>query len=126
VREPAKKSEYRRRDERDGVRVAKIRIYELARELGLESKDVVEMAIELGFEAKTASSSLEADDADRVASPWRCHGRVRGTGSGTGTEPEPTPEPEPEPDGVGDAGGGRAVATPDDAEISASSRCRRA
>jgi translation initiation factor IF-2 len=94
--------------------VAKIRIYELARELGLESKDVVEMAIELGFEAKTASSSLEADDADRV--------RVAMAGSAEPAaeaepEPEPTPEPEPEPLTASETPAEvEAVATPDDAE----------
>ncbi|MGQ0847683.1 MAG: translation initiation factor IF-2 [Actinomycetota bacterium] len=46
--------------------MAKVRIYELARELGLESKDLLEQVHGLGFEAKTASSSLEAPDADLV------------------------------------------------------------
>jgi translation initiation factor IF-2 len=41
--------------------VAKVRIYELARELGLESKDVLERAQSLGLEVKTASSGLDED-----------------------------------------------------------------
>jgi translation initiation factor IF-2 len=41
--------------------VAKVRIYELARELGLESKDVLERARGLGLEVKTASSGLDED-----------------------------------------------------------------
>ncbi len=46
--------------------MAKIRIYELARELDLESKEVLEQALELGFDVKTASSSLEPAEADKV------------------------------------------------------------
>jgi translation initiation factor IF-2 len=47
--------------------VAKQRIYELARALDLESKDVLARAQELGFEVKTASSGLEEDEAALVA-----------------------------------------------------------
>jgi translation initiation factor IF-2 len=50
----------------DGVSVAKVRIYELARELGVESREVLEQATELGLEVKTASSGLEESDADLV------------------------------------------------------------
>jgi translation initiation factor IF-2 len=45
-----------------------MRVYELARELGLESKDVLERAQELGIEVKTASSGLD-DDSEALASP---------------------------------------------------------
>jgi translation initiation factor IF-2 len=41
--------------------VAKQRVYELARELGRESKDVLARAQELGIEVKTASSGLDED-----------------------------------------------------------------
>ena len=47
--------------------MAKQRIYELARSLDLESKEVLARAQELGFDVKTASSGLEADDAALVA-----------------------------------------------------------
>ncbi len=43
--------------------MAKTRIYELARELGLESKDVLARAQELGLEVKTASSGVDEDEA---------------------------------------------------------------
>ena len=46
--------------------MAKIRVYELARELDRESKEVLARAQELGFEVKTASSGLEEDDAARL------------------------------------------------------------
>ncbi|GMQ98542.1 MAG: translation initiation factor IF-2 [Acidimicrobiia bacterium] len=41
--------------------MAKVRVYELARELGQESKDVLERARDLGIEVKTASSGLDED-----------------------------------------------------------------
>ncbi|MGZ5372631.1 MAG: translation initiation factor IF-2, partial [Aeromicrobium sp.] len=43
--------------------MAKKRVYEIARELDLESREVLERALELGFDVKTASSGLEDDDA---------------------------------------------------------------
>jgi translation initiation factor IF-2 len=71
--------------------VAKTRIYELARELDIESKDVLEAAKELGFEVKTASSGL--DDEQVVA----VKAALGGSETVTETEPEPEPAPEPEP-----------------------------
>jgi translation initiation factor IF-2 len=41
-----------------------VRVYELARELGLDSKDLLEQAIELGLEVKTASSGLDDDSSE--------------------------------------------------------------
>ena len=46
--------------------MAKIRVYELAKELGLESREVLERAHALGLELKTASSSLDDEAADLV------------------------------------------------------------
>jgi translation initiation factor IF-2 len=43
-----------------------MRVYELARELGLDSKEVLAQAQELGFEVKTASSGLDDESADLV------------------------------------------------------------
>ncbi len=43
-----------------------MRVYELARDLGLESKDVLEQAKELGLDVKTASSGLDAKGAELV------------------------------------------------------------
>jgi translation initiation factor IF-2 len=66
--------------------VAKTRIYELARELGLESKEVLDQALALGLEVKTASSSLEAADADLIRLAFVPE-----------SEPDVASEPEPEP-----------------------------
>ncbi len=46
--------------------MAKVRIYELAKELGIESKEVLEKAKALGMAVKTASSGLEPAEADQV------------------------------------------------------------
>jgi translation initiation factor IF-2 len=63
-----------------------MRVYELAKELELESKDVLARAGELGFEVKTASSGLADDEADLIRLSYA---EERGE-----TEPEPTAEPE--------------------------------
>ncbi len=42
--------------------MTKQRVYELARDLGRESKEVLERAVELGISVKTASSSMDEDD----------------------------------------------------------------
>ncbi len=46
--------------------MAKTRVYELARDLGLDSKDVLARAQELGIEVKTASSGLDEDGTSLV------------------------------------------------------------
>jgi translation initiation factor IF-2 len=69
--------------------VAKVRIYEIARDLDLESKDVLEKAVELGLAVKTASSGVEEADADLI--------RLALDGT-TATEPEGEAEPEAAPD----------------------------
>jgi hypothetical protein len=47
--------------------VAKVRVYELAKELGIESKTVMAKLNELGEFVRSASSTV--DDADRTNSP---------------------------------------------------------
>lgn len=46
--------------------MSKKRLYEIAKELGKESKEVVAKAKELGIEVKSHSSSVEADIAQRI------------------------------------------------------------
>ena len=52
--------------QKKGRSVSKTRIYELARDLELESKEVLTRAQELGLEVKTASSGLDDDEAGLV------------------------------------------------------------
>ena len=65
----------------------KIRIYELARELGISNEDVLELANELKIGVKSHSSSIEDPMADRV----------RRLADSKGMRREPVEEPEPEP-----------------------------
>ncbi|HEU4320716.1 MAG TPA: translation initiation factor IF-2 [Acidimicrobiia bacterium] len=43
-----------------------MRVYELARELGVDSKEVLEQAVELGLDVKTASSGIDDESAELV------------------------------------------------------------
>ncbi|HEX7100582.1 MAG TPA: translation initiation factor IF-2 [Acidimicrobiia bacterium] len=77
--------------------MAKTRVYELARDLGVDSKEVLEQAIELGLEVKTASSGLDEAEVELVTLAL-----ADGGSGSTGTEEEGAPadeaavEPEPE------------------------------
>jgi translation initiation factor IF-2 len=71
----------------------KIRVYELARELGVDNAVVVELSNELKIGVKSHSSSIDEPSADRV----RRLADARGLKREPVVEPEPTPAP-PEPE----------------------------
>ena len=50
--------------------MSKQRLYEIAKELGKESKEIVAKAKELGLDVKSHSSSVEADAASRIKSAF--------------------------------------------------------
>ena len=64
----------------------KIRVHELAKELGLTSKETLELSVGLGIGVKSASSSIEDAQADRV--------RRKADNDGLRRDVSP-PEPEP-------------------------------
>ena len=68
---------------------AKIRVYELARELGLTNKETLDLCVTLGIGVNSHSSSIVDAQADRVRRRAHRDGLIR--------PPEPEPEPEPEP-----------------------------
>ncbi len=75
-----------------------MRVYELARELGLDSKEVLAQAQELGVEVKTASSGLSDESADllRLAfAPEEEKAEPEGVEEAGEEEKAPAPEPEP-------------------------------
>ena len=72
----------------------KIRIYELARELGVENQVVLDLADELKIGVKSHSSSIEDPMADRVRRLADTKGLRRAEPA---PEPEPAPAPAPEP-----------------------------
>ncbi|HEY1740352.1 MAG TPA: translation initiation factor IF-2 N-terminal domain-containing protein, partial [Acidimicrobiia bacterium] len=67
----------------------KIRVYELARELGVENPIIMDLAAELKLGVKSHSSSIDEPSADRV--------RRLADAKGLKREPEPEPAPVPEP-----------------------------
>ena len=50
--------------------MSKKRLYEIAKELGKSSKEVVEYAQELGLDVKSHSSSVDESDAKRIAAKF--------------------------------------------------------
>ncbi len=75
------------RTEKKGTSVSRTRIYELARDLGLESKDVLARALELGLDVKTASSGLDEDEAGLVRLSYQDDSTTK-----TAAAPEAAPE----------------------------------
>ena len=74
----------------------KIRVYELARELGVDNHVVVELSNELKIGVKSHSSSIDEPSADRV----RRLADSRGLRREVVVEPEPEPIPAPEPEPI--------------------------
>ena len=84
--------------------MSKTRIYELARDLDLESKDVLTRAQELGLEVKTASSGLDEDEAGLVRLSFQDEsaGETPAADEGAEAPAEEVEEPEVEADDAAD------------------------
>lgn len=67
----------------------RVRIHEIAKELGIKSKDVVEKATELGLEVKAASSVVTPDDAEKLMNYV-----LTGVKEDTPPKPQETPKPQ--------------------------------
>ena len=92
--------------------MAKVRVYELARDLGLESKDVLERAQELGLEVKTASSGLDEDGVALVRMSYDASAGAASAGAEVGeadASPDEDAAADAAPADAGDAGALRAV-----------------
>ncbi len=98
----------RRAPRRDiGQLAKKIRVYELARELGLTNKEALDLAVSLGIGVKSHSSSIEDAQGDRVRRKAEREGLIRAAQPAE-EAPEPTrPRPGATPRA---GGGGRALA----------------
>ena len=57
--------------EEEDIICLKKRLYEIAKELGKESKEVVARAKELGLDVKSHSSSVEAAAAEQIAASFK-------------------------------------------------------
>ena len=84
---------------------ARIRVYELARELGLTNKETLDLCESLGIGVKSHSSSIEDAQADRV--------RRKADREGLRREVQPE-EPAPAKRGAKKAAASVAPAKPDD------------
>src|SRR5205823_1963883 len=73
----------------------KIRVYELARELGVDNAVVLDLANELKIGVKSHSSSIDDPSADRVRRLADSKGLRK---EPVVEEPEPPPPPPPEPE----------------------------
>ena len=69
--------------------MAKVRVYELAKELGLESKDLLATLKDMGEFVRSASSTIEAPVVRRVSE------KVKGGGKPAGGAPAASPAPAP-------------------------------
>jgi translation initiation factor IF-2 len=75
----------------------KVRIYQLARDLGIESKDLLTKLTEMGIEAKSASSSIEADVAESVVGLLTGEGAAAGAPAAAAAVSETAPSSAAEP-----------------------------
>src|ERR1700733_3214336 len=91
---PNTRKHARRTRERREELAAKIRVYELGRELGLTNKEALDLCLALGIGVKSHSSSIEEQQADRVRRKADQEGLRRPV------EPQGAPAPEPEPAAV--------------------------
>ena len=80
--------------------MGKVRVYELAKELSTESKEVVARALELGFEVKNHMSSLDEEQAAAVRSALASSTSSASEGPDSTPSASEGPAPAPEdPDG---------------------------
>ncbi|MET3634813.1 translation initiation factor IF-2 [Streptococcus porcorum] len=93
--------------------MSKKRLYEIAKELGKTSKEVVEKAQSLGFEVKSHASGLEADQAKRLVESFS----AKQAESSTVVEKQPIPQVEVKKEE-------KAVASPSETTVSAKPKSR--
>ncbi len=79
-----------------------MRVYELARDLGVDSKELLQQAQDLGIEVKTASSGLDDESAELLRMAVAGDQPAVAAEPDPGSAPTPTsgPEPESEPESV--------------------------
>src|ERR1700730_16244071 len=71
--------------------MAKMRVHQIAKELGLASKDAVDMLTKLGVDVRNHASTIEDADAAKL------RGLVRNGSATPGAPPPPPPGPPPAP-----------------------------
>src|SRR6202795_3653619 len=81
-----------------GSAVAKVRVYELAKEFGVESKAVMAELEKMGEFVRSASSTIEAPVVRRLKNTFN-GGTPKPSGGGGGGDRSPAPRPGPMPGG---------------------------
>src|ERR1700724_2021684 len=71
--------------------MAKMRVHQIAKELGLASKDAVDMLTQLGVDVRNHASTIEDADAAKL------RGLVRNGSATPAAAPPPAPAPPPPP-----------------------------
>ena len=64
--------------------MAKIKVFELAKELNVQSKDILAFLKEKGIEAKVAQSSVEEDAAELVRKTYQSGGQEKAAKAASG------------------------------------------
>jgi len=93
-----------------------MRVYELARDMGLESKEVLARAIELGLEVKTASSGLDDDAVGLIKLSYQEADAPAEASAEAAEAPAEAPEPTPAPEPAAEEPAPAAAAEEDDSE----------
>lgn len=74
----------------------KVRVHEIAKELGVNSKEVVEKASAMGLNVKTASSTVSIEEAEQIMN-YMMSGAAHETTAATPATKEENPSPRPSP-----------------------------
>ncbi|WP_198156254.1 translation initiation factor IF-2 N-terminal domain-containing protein, partial [Thermobifida cellulosilytica] len=91
--------------------MAKVRVYELAKEFGVESKAVLAKLQEMGEFVRSASSTIEAPVVRRLKEAFNENNGSGGAKGGAKSSPKPRPRPEPTKAPAPSAGGEAARPT---------------
>ncbi|GGK83458.1 hypothetical protein Sme01_17560 [Sphaerisporangium melleum] len=91
--------------------MAKVRVYELAKEFGVESKVVMAKLQEMGEFVRSASSTIEAPVVRKLTEALKGSSDSRG-GDRSSRAPKPAPRPGPPPSGNGAPAPGQSVPRP--------------
>ena len=86
--------------------MSKVRVYEVAKELGVASKELIERLKAMGVPVKSHSSTIEQDVAEQLRrgdTTTSARGAEAKPKAHPASEPDPEPEPEPDPEQVTEA-----------------------
>ncbi|MBI3919848.1 MAG: translation initiation factor IF-2 [Armatimonadetes bacterium] len=77
--------------------MARVRIYQLAKEIDISSKEMMDTLVEIGMDVKSPSSTIEESMADTIKEMVE-ERRAKEAAALEAAKPQPAPEPEPKPE----------------------------